>query len=189
MALIDKTAWLISLEQQVNGHIQETVRHFQHLDERMLCQPSVTGGWSIGQCLSHLITYGHYYLPRLEQELQKQSTGKHAVNTVDSSWLGAYLIKLMDSRTSRRKFKAAKRHLPSNTVSPHQVIADFIGQQEELLRLLKLARTADLNAVRISLSIASWIRLPLADILKFMVVHNERHIAQAKRNIADYVKS
>lgn len=183
MTRIDKTCLLASLEQRVEGHIQETVRHFQHLDERTLCQPSATGGWSIGQCLSHLITYGHYYLSRLRQGLQAQDSGKHATNTVASSWLGAYLTKLMDSTTGNRKFKAAKRHQPADVIAPNQVVSEFISQQEELLRLIRVAQTADVDAIRIPMSVATWIKLPLGDILQFMVVHTERHIAQAKRNI------
>ncbi|GAB3640069.1 DinB family protein [Spirosoma arcticum] len=187
MKTIDKTSWLASLEQQVEGQIQEAVQHFQNLDENTLHNPSPTGGWSIAQCLAHLITYGHYYLPRLKQGLQKQQPGRHPADTFVSSWLGAYLTKLMDSKANSRKLKAAKRHLPADTLFPHQVVAEFIDQQEELLRLLRIARKADLNTVRVPLSIAAWVRLPLGDILEFMVVHTERHIAQAKRNTTQLV--
>lgn len=181
MKPVDKALYLARLEQQVEGHLQEAVQHFQNLDEAKLNRPSPTGGWSITQCLAHLNSYSHYYLPRLQQGLDQQR-GKPVTNTFVSSWLGAYLTKLMDPGTGRTKFKAIKRHRPPDGLSAYAVVAQFIDQQEELLRLLQAAKALNINAVSIPLSIAGWVRLPLGDILQFMVVHAERHLQQANRN-------
>ena len=181
MKPLDKASWLATLERLVEEHIQVAVQHFQNMDEGTLCQPSLTGGWSIAQCLAHLNSYGHYYLPRLQQGLDKQLKTSQADSFV-SSWLGKYLTGLMDPKTSRTKFKTAKRHRPTNALAPHQVVAEFIDQQETLLCLLRVAQKADVNAVRIPLSVAAWVRLSLGDILQFMIVHTERHLVQASRN-------
>lgn len=182
MQPVDKAFWLATLEQHVEEHIQEAVQHYQNLDEDTLRQPSPIGGWSIAQCLAHLNSYGHYYLPRLQRGLAKPSETRSATTFV-SSWLGTYVTKLMDPETSRTKFKAIKQHQPTDTLSPHQRVAEFIDQQETLLCLLRMARKADVNAVRIPLSVAAWVRLPLGDILQFMVVHTKRHLVQANRNL------
>lgn len=180
MKPVDKALYLARLEQQVESHIQKAVQHFQNLDEITLDWPSPTGGWSITQCLAHLNSYGHYYLPRLKQDLEKP-LAQSRINVFQSSWLGAYLARLMDPQTSRRKFKAHKRHQPARGLPAQQVVAEFINQQEEILCLLRQAEQIDVQAIRIPLSIAPWVRLPLGDILLFLVMHNERHIQQANQ--------
>ena len=181
MKPVNKALYLARLEQQVEGHIQEAVHYFQNLDEATLNRPSASGGWSITQCLAHLISYGQYYLPRLKQGLDN-SAAQSKTNVFQSSWLGAFLARLMDPQTSRRTFKAHQRHQPAHGLSAQRVVAEFIDQQEELIRLLRQAEQIDVQAIRIPLSVAPWLRLPLGDILLFLVTHDERHIQQAKRN-------
>lgn len=182
MQSIDKLPWLALLESKTEQHILDAVEHFQNMDEQLLNKPSMTGGWSVAQCLAHLNTYGDYYLPKLQTGLELHSkvndSGKYK-----SSWLGTYLIKLTDPQTGSMKLKAVKRHQPMVVLPAHQTVADFIDQQEIMLSLLRTAQQADVNQFKIPLSIASWVRLPLGDILHFMIAHTERHILQAKRNI------
>ncbi|GAB4044158.1 DinB family protein [Spirosoma jeollabukense] len=183
MKSINKAAWLAALEQQVEGHIQQAVERFQNMDETTLSQPSQSGGWSIAQCLDHLNSYGHYYLPRLKQGLITQ-LDKPVTDSVDSSWLGNFLTRLMDPKTGKQKFRAIKRHQPTEAWPAHQVVAEFIDQQEQLLEVLRQAEKVNINGVQIPLSIAPWLHLPVGDILHFMVVHTERHMLQANRNLA-----
>lgn len=182
MRSIDKAAWLVALEQQVEGHIQQAVEHFQNMDEATLSQPSQRGGWSIAQCLDHLNSYGYYYLPRLNQSLITQ-LDKPVTDSFESSWLGNFLTRLMNPKSGKMKFRAIKRHQPSGAWPAHQVVADFIDQQEQVLLLLKQVAKVNINGVQIPLSIAPWLHLPLGDILQFMVAHTERHVAQANRNL------
>ncbi|WP_031527673.1 DinB family protein [Dyadobacter crusticola] len=179
---IEKAPWLNALEEETELFISETLQHFQNLEEQTLLRSSATGGWSIAQCLAHLNSYGEYYLPRLQNELNKPAA-HHAAATYKSSWLGRYLIKLTDPDQSPKKMKAVKKHLPAEQMDAHQVVAEFLEQQETLLQLLRIARTADVNHMRIPLSIASWVRLPVGDILQFMIVHTRRHLRQAMANL------
>jgi hypothetical protein len=182
MKLIDKLPWLALLESKTEQHVAEAVEHFQNMEEHLLNKPSLTNGWSITQCLEHLNTYGDYYLPRLQSGLEMDSR-KGNFGKYTSSWLGAYLIKLTDPQTSRMKLKAVKRHQPIAKLTAHQTVAAFIDQQETMFSLLRTAQQANVNDFKIPLSIASWVRLPIGDILHFMVAHTERHMMQAKRNI------
>ena len=179
---IEKAPWLNGLEEETELFISYTLMHFQNLEATTLLRPSATGRWSIAQCLAHLNTYGAYYLPLLRKELEKAATG-NAENTYKSSWLGRYLIKLTDPDKSPTKMKAVKKHLPAENIDAHEAVAEFLEQQETLLQLLRMARTANVNHTRIPLSIASWVRLPTGDILQFMIVHTRRHLRQAMRNL------
>lgn len=182
MKYIDKAPWLTSIESETESHIQTAISHFQNLTEDALAQPLKTGGWSIAQCLEHLNTYGDYYLPRLRESLQlavhRPDTGTYA-----RSILGSYLIKMTDPQSKSSKLKAVAKHLPQGLVPAHQIVADFIDQQEDLLLLIRQARHTEINAIKIPLSLTSWVRLSVGEILHFMTVHTARHIAQANGGI------
>jgi len=179
MEPINKNTLLEQLEEKTEAQLQEVIALFQNRNEELLLRPAVNGGWSIAQCLEHLNSYGHYYLPRMSNALdQYKGTPKE---TFKSSWLGAYFIRIMDPKTSKSKYKAFKDHQPAVSLDAHAVVAEFIRQQEVLLLLLRQAKKADLNKIRIPISIMKWLRLKLGDVFQFIIAHNERHLQQAKK--------
>ncbi len=177
MQAISKQQLLDTLEQQVDAHLQQAVRVYQNLSDDVLNKPSATGGWSVAQCLEHLNSYGDYYLPQIEKVLH----AKNDEPTFTSGWLGDYFTKSMDPKAGK-KMKALKGHIPAATLDAHKVVAEFIHQQETLLRYLRAARNADLN-VRIPITISKLIRIKLGDVFQFLIMHDERHIQQANRNL------
>ena len=98
-------------------------------------------------------------------------------------FLGNYFVKLMQPEDNIKKMKASKVHFPEHITDAHAVIATFIQQQETLLQYLRLAKTKKLDNANIPVSIFKWIKLNPGDVLRFLIVHNERHILQAKRNL------
>jgi len=80
----------------------------------------------------------------------------------------------------KKKIRAFSEYIPGAGLDAHAVVAEFIRQQEMLLVCIGCARRADLNGTRIPVSIARWLTLKLGDVLQFMVMHDERHIRQAK---------
>ena len=63
---------------------------------------------------------------------------------------------------------------------PRTVTEVFSRQLDELLRLTLLARQVNANTVRIPNAIFPLLMLRLTDQLEFLVVHIQRHIAQAE---------
>lgn len=178
MQAINKQQLLDTLEQQVDIHLQQAVSVYQNLSGDVLNKPSATGGWSVAQCLEHLNSYGDYYLPQIEKALHNKQSNS---TTFTSGWLGDYFTKSMDP-TAGKKMKALKGHIPAAALDVHKVVAEFIHQQETLLRYLRTAHNADLN-VRIPITISKLIRLKLGDVFQFLIMHDERHIQQANRNL------
>lgn len=166
-------------ENEVEASIQFTVSVLQNLSEDVLLKPSLTGGWSIAQCMEHLNSYGRFYLPRIRQGIENS---KQPGMLFISTWLGNYFTKMMDP-TSGKKYKAFKNHVPKVDLNAHAVISEFIKQEETLLQLLALSRNCDLNLIKIPLSITPFIKLRLGDVYGFMIAHTNRHMEQAKRNL------
>jgi hypothetical protein len=182
MKPVNKQQLLDVLETSVEHHLQQAVYHFQNQPVEVLLAPSATGGWSIAQCLEHLNRYGHFYLPAITRALDKKA-GRADSPTFTGTWFGNYFTRMMQPETGRRKIKAMKAYTPPSTLDAHAVVAEFIQQQETLLRLLTHARQADLTATRVPLSMAPFLRLRLGDVFGFVVAHDERHVQQALRNI------
>jgi hypothetical protein len=181
METINKKDLLEKLDDIVEHHISDAVALFQNRDNEFLNKPSATGGWSIAQCLDHLNSYGHYYLPRMRDKLRAAPPEKKEGFT--STWMGAYFTKMMDPETGKRKYKAFKGHIPSSQLDSARVVSEFIRQQEELLHLLREGMHKDLDAIRIPVSILPFIRMKIGDVFQFIIAHNERHMQQAKRNL------
>lgn len=187
MKPINKTQLLNRLEDRVEQHIREAVSIFQNLPASVLLRPAENGGWSAAQCLDHLNGYGNYYLPLIKKGLDSHKEYPSR-STFRSSWLGNYFTRMMEPETGKKKMKAFKNHIPSSQLDAYFVVAEFIQQQEALLKYLKKAETADLNKIRIPVSIAKFIKLNLGDVFQFIIAHNERHIQQSKRNITGIEK-
>jgi hypothetical protein len=181
METISKTILLDQLEARIESHLKTIISSFQNLNEATLLKPAGNGGWSIAQCLEHLNSYGRYYLPAIQKGMNASKDA--SAPTFKSSWLGAYFTRLMEPGGKNKAMKAPKEHNPAPELDAAKVIAGFIEQQEWLLALVRRSAMKDIGKIRISISIAKWIRLKLGDVFGFLVAHNERHIQQAIRNL------
>ncbi len=183
MTRISKEQLLLELEQKVENQLQLAIHTFQNLDEETLLKPAANGGWSIAQCLEHLNRYGRFYLPEIEKALTRNKQSANS-DWFESGWLGNQFIKMLDPSTGKKKMRTFKDYNPAPNLDAQAIVAEFITQQERLLMLLNTCRQVDLNANRIPISISRWVKLKLGDVLQFLIAHNERHLLQAKRNLA-----
>lgn len=176
--------WIEPLTETVEAHLVRATEVFQNLSEVQLTTPPADGGWSAAQCLEHLNTYGHFYLPAVKKVLHtvKSSAGSSG-GTYRSGWLGTYFINMMKPE-SPKKLKAFKGHIPEKQLDGAAVVAEFIEQQEEWIKLMgMITSVAQLNA-RVPISISPLVRLKLGDVFGFVIAHNARHIQQADRVLA-----
>ncbi|HOA37004.1 MAG TPA: DinB family protein [Flavihumibacter sp.] len=143
------------------------------------------GRWNCIQVLEHLNSYYRYYFPLFEKEFDRKMTASRQQPPSDyrASWLGGYLTRSMLPKQNALalKMKAFKNHSPVAGMDANKVIAEFIGQQRRLIELINRAAAVDLRSIRIGISIARWVKLPLGDLLSFLVAHNERHHFQMEK--------
>lgn len=170
---------LLKLEQQIEQQLATAIAVFQSLSEEKLNKQPTPDEWSIAQCLWHLNSYGYFYLPLIEDAINKKGTSRLPFK---SGWLGGYFTSMMNPTTGKKKFKAFKNHRPPVIKDAHAEVAIFIHQQETLLLYIRKAAYADLNQ-RIPISISTLVKLKLGDVFAFMVAHIERHLQQAMRMV------
>lgn len=182
------TAQLLeTLHRQTESFLQKTVGEWQMMPPEMLAAQPAPGQWSAAQCLEHLNIYGRHYLPEMEKAIvRSKRNGHRPAASFRPGWLGAYFTRIMQPGADghlKMKMKAPANAVPSPQPDPCAMLAEFIDQQETLLRLIDLAASADLGKVRVPISLTPWIRLKLGDTFLFFTAHIRRHLLQAERAI------
>lgn len=188
MSTHQTTQLLNKLYQQTDEFIYLAVSNWQMLPHKHFAYKVAPEKWSANQCLQHLNSYGNYYLPAIKIAIVN-TKNKQANATFKSGWLGNYFTNVMQPKADGslpKKMQSPKNHQPQNNAESHFVIAEFIEQQEQLLQLLEEAKQLDLNAIKVPISIAPFIKLKLGDVFMFLVAHNQRHVLQAERAIKQY---
>ena len=179
---------IAKLQQLTESILNIAIQQWQMTNPSVFKQQPAEGAWSAMQCLGHLNTYGDYYLPAIEKAIKEaKEKNKTRSETFTPGWLGNYFTNLMmpnENGVPSKKLKAPKNYTTNNEGDSDCTIAKFIDQQEKMLQLLEEAKSVDLNAVRIPISIAKFIKLKLGDVFMFLIAHNLRHVKQAERAIA-----
>jgi len=160
-------------------------QRFRPLSAEELNRRPSPSRWSAGQCLEHLNIVGGYYLPSIAARIAKaQASGSKPAPFVKQGYIGRRFIEAMRTPASVKTYNSPQRYAPTGTRLPRTVAEVFSRQIDELLRLVLLARQVNANAIRIPNAIFPLLLFRLTDQLEFMVVHIQRHIAQAEAVLA-----
>lgn len=154
-------------------------QQLQSISVDTLVSPPAPGKWSVAQVLEHLNFYARHYITAIEQNLHLHETKPSVLFT--PGWLGNYFTGLMkpkEDNTIPGKMKAPKNALPSVQPDASKMLEEFILHQYHLLNLLQIAKTANLNSIRIPTSLSKFISLRLGDTFRFFIAHEQRHFVQ-----------
>ena len=156
-------------------------QRFRPLSAEELNRRPSPSRWSAGQCLEHLNIVGGYYLPSIAARIARaQARGSKPAPVARQGYFGRRLIDAMRTPASVKAYTSAQRYAPTGTRLPRTVTEVFSRQLDELLRLVLLARQVNANAIRIPNALFPLLLLRLTDQLEYLVVHIQRHIAQAE---------
>lgn len=157
------------------------VQRYRELDPIQLNHKTHSASWSKLECLEHLNLYGDFYLPEMERNIL--SSPRIKVDFFKSGIIGNYFAKLMLPKPNGelKKMKSPVDKQPTSSQLSITTIDRFLKQQEQLLRLLELAKQVDLTKTKTAISISKMVRLRLGDTFRFYVYHIERHVIQAER--------
>jgi len=177
-----------SSEELIN-ELQAGVRQLLLKAEKLKAEPinllqlqPAEGHWSVAQILAHLNSYGRFYLPAIETSMN--AADHPPSEKFHSGWFGNYFTKIMQPGAGGKipkKMKSPRNHQPLLTVNAHEVINEFIIQQQQLLTLLDACRQKNLEKTKVPISISKMIRLKLGDTFRFLIAHEERHFGQIAR--------
>ena len=143
------------------------------------------GPWSVGECLEHLNIVGGYFLPTIGARLRRaQERGSPPAPTVKHGVVGARLVANLRVPAAEKPRVTPQRYAPTGTRLTRTVTEVYIRQLDEMLSLVLRARQVNANTLRVPSPLFPLLRLRLVDQLEYLVVHLQRHAAQAERVLA-----
>ncbi len=144
------------------------------------------GRWNTLQVLEHLNSYYCYYIPKMLELVEKSATEPSVF--FKPGILGGYFTRSMMPKDGvvKNKMKAMKGHSPNTQLNSENVISEFLQWQRKLILLIGKAENIDLNAIRVPISIAPYLKLKMGDMLMFIVAHNKRHWVQIENLLERY---
>jgi uncharacterized damage-inducible protein DinB len=166
--------------------IKESAGFFQSADHTKLAYSPDKSKWSVVQILEHLNAYNRYYLPRMERELSVTTHGNSA--WFEPGFWGEKFTKMMKPTNVyqiKNKMKAMKAYTFTNNLNIDTVLAEFIGHQDKLIQLLELAKSRDLNKIRIATTLTNLVKLKIGDMFRFLIAHEQRHMIQARNMLKE----
>ena len=166
--------------------IKESAQFFQSTDQTKLAYSPDKEKWSVVQVLEHLNAYNRHYLPKIEKELSVVTQSDNAWFT--SGYWGEKFTKMMKPSNVyqvKNKMKAMKDYTFSNNLNIETVLKEFCDHQDKLIKLLEMAKSRDLNAIRIPITLTSLVKLKLGDMFRFLIAHEQRHMIQARNTLKE----
>ena len=141
--------------------------------------------WSVAQCFDHLLVSNQGYLPIIESVRNGTKKTRFVERLpVLPGLAGKLLIKSLDPVTGR-KLKAPKNFEPAQSNIRPGVIDDFVAQQDQVIEGMKSTSHLDLEKIKITSPALSFVAYSLMDAYRVIVVHEQRHLQQAKRVTAE----
>lgn len=194
-----------SLERDVQKMLAE-VKQLQTLSNETLNRQPQPGKWSTVQVLEHLNIYNRHYLPLMEATIKKADTPqapggmhklmvalkmakkgemkpmmtRHSNRSFNTGVMGNYFTNMMLPKDGKvaKKMPTPQSHNPSRIHDSQKVIAEFITGQERMIECMKMAETADLQKLKVSTTLSSWMKLRMGDMFRFLIAHQQRHFIQ-----------
>lgn len=158
-----------------------TAQAFKQESPDLLNYKQSDKSWSVLECIEHLNLYGNFYIPEITERI------KHAKSTnsehFKSNWLGKCFSKSVSYKENLNKMKTFKSMNPLGSNLDVKTLDTFIQQQQQIIELLDVSRTVDLDKTKTAISISKLVKIKLGDTFRVLIYHNERHIEQAKRTL------
>lgn len=183
MAKFKSEELLNELQEDVR-RIKAAAEHINSADPRKLIYQTHPEKWSVVQVLEHMNAYGRYYIPTIDRAIAIKS-GEPSVWFTPGPF-GNYFVKSMKPTNVyeiKNKMKTMKAYSFQNSLNVEKVLQEFLGQQDRLIQLMELARSRDLNSIRIPITVSKLVKLKLGDVFRFLVAHEQRHMIQARNTL------
>lgn len=174
-----KDEFLDLLDQRL-AEIDSAIVLFEKETEEALSISTEEGKWSVLGNVEHLHRYNEFYIPEFRKrmkrapltESQEMKRGRFGMKSA---------VSMLPTETGvDNPMKTFKSKNPSYADIPPSIIDVFKTEQAELKAIISEARNRDIGGIKCKTTLPL-IRFRLCDALEFVINHEVRHIAQAKR--------
>jgi hypothetical protein len=152
------------------------------LNDNQFNQRPPSGGWSIGDLVDHLTTFGTILLPRIDVAIDESRARSWLGNEpVRYPLLSRLFIKAVGplSPNKRNKMKVPQKFHPSSESKPlGETVRRFIALQHDLIARCQRADGLNLRKAVVVSAVTPLVRLRLGAWIEAIAMHQLRHFAQ-----------
>lgn len=155
---------------------------FFRLTDEQLSRSPAPGKWCIAEIYGHLNLCMDQSIRRILSRIALAPDSPR--EEFRSSWLGDWAYSLIMPRPDGSVFRLRTRrsYKPElSSLDVRETLDGFLRHCDALDDILRHVAGKDLRRIRIPFFIPGLVRLPLGDVLRFLVAHGERHLLQAQR--------
>ena len=174
------------LHKNVENIISIVEKEFKSLSINELTKKTNVDKWNTLECLEHLNRYAAYYIPAIKKALQTAQYDS-APKVYKNGWFGKMSIEMMSPQNTKKQQAIAKFN-PKNSPLDLTVITQFLTYQEELLTLLKVAKSKNISQRKVPVEFFRLMKMKIGDALTFLIIHQQRHILQAQGMVKNLAK-
>lgn len=174
------------LVEDVKSIIKTVENDFSPLEEAVINWKADAESWSILECFEHLNIYNRYYNNALKTAILKAKNTK-SKPTFKSGWFGKMSIDMMKPSNTKKQ-KTMTKFNPVNSQLDKTVIEEFLKHQYSLLLMLEQAKRINISKNAIPVEFFKLIKMKIGDTFTFVIVHQQRHLQQAKRVLETALK-
>jgi uncharacterized damage-inducible protein DinB len=169
----------MDLSNEIDSLTTQVNENFGQLNAAQLNWKPASNAWSIGQCLNHIMVSNQTYMPTFNQVLNGsyRLSFFQKINPFKKA-LGPTMVKSLGPQ-SEKKFPSPKVFEPSSSDIPADIVSRFNAHQEEIKRYFSALQQKDTSRIVIASPVSSIITYSLADALKIITGHEQRHVSQA----------
>ena len=176
---------LQSLLDQIDACEADAERLVAAMDEERLNRQPSYGGWSVGQCLEHLVLMNEFYLrgwqDAVDEALRKQLG---PFNGLKPTFIGQWFVRSMEP-PPKMKSKTIAAVDPGPRIARGDIVARYKASHDGYRHLARTAAAVDVNRIVRPNAIVQRVKMRLATVLLVIPAHDRRHLWQAERARAD----
>ncbi len=165
---------------KLNENINRVESTFSFLPLEQVNWKPAQNVWSIGECISHLITTNELYFNKMNESVRNRGAENAQEIKYYQSFWGKILAKAVDPEKVK-KVKTFNVFMPSQSSISKSITGDYRLLTNQLIELVKTMNGINLRKIRISSPVSKLIILNLGDPLIIIPKHDERHLNQAEK--------
>lgn len=151
------------------------------LTEAEFHAPTRIGGWSMGQCIEHLVLTGHAFLPRLDAALKRaRPLATNGPRASSYTWWQRQILRAFED-PCRFRSQAASMLVPCGRHSIDETVHRFQAMHHEITRRLEQSQAVDPRRTSVQSPLVSWMHHTIGFSFDVVLAHERRHLRQAWR--------
>jgi hypothetical protein len=137
--------------------------------------------WSVAECIDHVRATNAAYRPNLARAIEEAKGGGSPQEPYRVGRIARWFHAQIDPERNKRKVRAPGVFRPIMHSSDPTVLQRFLEEQREVERLLDEAHGVNLNRSKLSSPATKLLRLSIGEVFETIVLHERRHLQQARR--------